>query len=69
MARQLPGNRDNALFWAACRATEAGIGDLSPLLEAAVTAGLPRHQANRTIASAQRTITQGPATPPAALAR
>ncbi len=30
VARQLPGNRDNALFWAACRATEAGIEDLSP---------------------------------------
>ena len=30
VARQMRGNRSNALFWAACRATEAGIVDLDP---------------------------------------
>jgi hypothetical protein len=69
VARQRPGNRDNALFWAACRATEAGITDLGPLVDAAVTAGIARRQANRTIQSAQRTITHGPATSPDVVTR
>ncbi|WP_456789612.1 bifunctional DNA primase/polymerase [Cellulomonas sp. P5_C5] len=69
VARQIPGNRNNALFWAACRATEAGIVQLDPLMDAAVTAGLPRRQAALTIASAQRTIAQGPAVPATAMFR
>ena len=56
VARQREGNRDNALFWAACRAAEAGITDLQPLIDAAITAGLPQPQAARTVASARTTI-------------
>jgi len=57
VARQPEGNRNNALFWAACRAAEAGINDLRPLVEAAVTAGLPAAQATRTVHSSRRTVT------------
>lgn len=63
VARQPEGNRDNALFWAACRATEAGTSDLTPLVYAAVSAGLPEAQARRTIRSAQDTIARGFAGP------
>lgn len=63
VARQPEGNRDNALFWAACRATEAGTPDLTPLVDAAVSAGLPEAQARRTIRSAQGTIARGFASP------
>lgn len=59
VARQPEGNRDNALFWAACRAAEAGAPDLTPLVDAAVSAGLPEAQARRTIRSAQDTIARG----------
>jgi hypothetical protein len=59
VARQPEGNRDNALFWAACRAAEAGTPDLTPLVGAAVSAGLPEAQARRTIRSAQDTIARG----------
>ncbi len=59
VARQGEGNRDNALFWAACRATEAGSPDLTPLLDAAISTGLPERQARRTIRSAQDTVTRG----------
>jgi len=59
VARQPEGNRDNALFWAACRAAEAGVRDFEPLVAAAVTAGLTEHQAARTVLSAQRTISGG----------
>ncbi|WP_315093231.1 bifunctional DNA primase/polymerase [uncultured Cellulomonas sp.] len=69
VARQPTGNRNNALFWAACRATEAGIADLDALVDAAVTAGLPRRQANLTIASAQRVIAHGPASSPTGIYR
>jgi hypothetical protein len=55
VAHQTEGNRNNALFWAACRAAEAGATDLTPLLDAAVFAGLDLHQAVATIRSAQRT--------------
>jgi hypothetical protein len=55
VARQTEGNRNNALFWAACRATEAGATDMAPLLDAAVATGLNVHQAVATIRSAQRT--------------
>jgi len=56
VARQSEGNRDNALFWAACRAAEAGVRDLEPLVAAAVSAGLTEREAARTVLSAQRTI-------------
>lgn len=56
------GNRDNALFWAACRAVESGITELEPLLRAALQVGLPEQQARRTIRSAIDTV--GRATPP-----
>lgn len=59
VGRQVEGNRDNALFWAACRAVEAGATDLDPLVQAAVTAGLPERQARRTVRSAEETIARG----------
>lgn len=64
VARQPEGNRDNALFWAACRAAEAGVPDLTPLVDAAVGAGLPERQARRTVRSAQDTIAHGLAPAP-----
>ena len=48
------GNRNGGLFWAACRATEAGHDDLDDLVAAAVTAGLAEAEARRTVASAAR---------------
>ena len=56
VARQPEGNRDNALFWAACRAAENNAHDFDPLIAAAVTAGLPERQAVRTVQSARDTI-------------
>jgi len=51
---ELPeGNRNAGLFWACCRAAEAG-RDLTPLVAAAVAAGLPPAEAERTAASAAR---------------
>jgi hypothetical protein len=46
-------NRNNGLFWAACRAAEAG-QDPAELLEAAMAAGLPEAEAQRTINSARK---------------
>ncbi|HVB45645.1 MAG TPA: bifunctional DNA primase/polymerase [Streptosporangiaceae bacterium] len=55
VARLEEGNRNSGLFWAACRAIESGhahvLGDLAA---AAATAGLPRSEITRTIASARR---------------
>jgi Bifunctional DNA primase/polymerase, N-terminal len=49
------GNRNAGLYWAACRAAEAGhAGELDALAEAALRAGLPEDEARRTIASAER---------------
>lgn len=45
------GQRNNGLFWAACRALEEG-GDAGVLVGAAVTAGLPEGEALRTVRSA-----------------
>lgn len=56
VARQSEGNRNNALFWAACRATEAGRHNLDPLVAAGVYAGLTEHEASRTVESARTTI-------------
>ena len=54
VAAQQEGNRNDGLFWAACRAAEAGHGDLGDLVTAAVAAGLSEAEAVRTIASAAR---------------
>jgi hypothetical protein len=49
------GNRNNGLFWAACRAIETGQpGILTDLAAAAATTGLPDREIQRTIASARR---------------
>lgn len=56
LGKQQEGNRNNALFWAACRAVESGAsgGDLDQLLTAAVSIGLPESAARATIRSAMR---------------
>jgi hypothetical protein len=54
---QQEGNRNDALFWAACRGAEAGHVDLDGLVAAAVTAGLGEAEARRTVASAARQVT------------
>ena len=52
------GGRNAALFWAACRAAEAGRADVFPELAAAAqSAGLPQREVARTLASAERTAT------------
>lgn len=58
LAEQPEGSRNNALFWSACRAVEAGCGDadLEELVTAAISTGLDEHSTRRTIASAQRRI-------------
>jgi hypothetical protein len=49
------GNRNSGLFWAACRAAEAGHDDaLGALADAAVRTGLPEAEAWRTVESAAR---------------
>jgi hypothetical protein len=49
------GNRNAGLFWAACRAAEAGRGDtLDELAAAAARTGLDHREIARTIASARR---------------
>jgi Bifunctional DNA primase/polymerase, N-terminal len=49
------GNRNNGLFWAACRAIETGhAGDLERLAAAAVQAGLTEAEARQAIASAAK---------------
>jgi hypothetical protein len=54
VSRLPEGQRNVGTFWAACRAAEQGIQDLHPLVDAAVTAGLPHLEATRTINSALR---------------
>jgi hypothetical protein len=55
VGKQREGNRNDALFWAACRAVESGHDtELDALAEAAVLAGLPEDEAHRTTASAAR---------------
>ncbi|MBL1120538.1 bifunctional DNA primase/polymerase [Streptomyces sp. 110] len=50
------GQRNDRLFWAACRAYETGAGpELAPaLIEAALDTGLPPREAHATVASAAR---------------
>jgi len=56
--KQGTGNRNSALFWAACRAAETGDEQvLLDLVEAGVQAGLERDEAHRTVVSAARKVT------------
>lgn len=48
-----PGNRNAALYWAACRCVEQG-NDPDVLVPAAQRAGLPQREIDRTIHSARR---------------
>jgi hypothetical protein len=52
------GNRNNSLYWAACRAVEDGILAQieDQLLAAAISAGESETEARRTVASARRTV-------------
>ncbi|PWV49223.1 bifunctional DNA primase/polymerase [Nocardiopsis sp. L17-MgMaSL7] len=56
LSGQREGNRNNALFWAACRAVESGAegSDLDRLLNAALSIGLAEGPARATIRSAMR---------------
>jgi hypothetical protein len=54
MARQHEGNRNDGLFWAANRALDAGVTDLSELAEAARKTGLDEREITRTLSSARR---------------
>jgi hypothetical protein len=54
------GNRNDGLFWAACRAAEAGDQDaLAKLAGTAVRAGLSEEETARTVASAVRRTSSG----------
>lgn len=56
VAGQPEGNRNQATFWAACRAAEASDHSaLAAIADAAVAAGLDRRSVDKTIASAVRT--------------
>lgn len=58
VAEQGTGNRNAGLFWAACCAAEAGDeAVLLQLVDAAVSTGLDRAEALRTVASAARRVT------------
>lgn len=56
VARQPEGNRDNALFWASCRAAETRDADPEPLVAAAIQAGLSEQEARRTVRSAYQRV-------------
>jgi Bifunctional DNA primase/polymerase, N-terminal len=65
VAGQQEGNRNQATFWAACRAAELCDSDaLAAIADAAVSTGLPRRSVDKTIASAVRTVLHQPATVP-----
>lgn len=55
LAGQPEGNRNAGLFWAACRALEAGNGDLREIEDAAAALGLTEREIRRTVESARRT--------------
>ena len=64
VARQATGNRNAGLFWAANRALEVDpAADLSPLADAARTAGLDDRAITATLNSARRTAQHNPAQP------
>lgn len=50
---QREGNRNRALFWAACKAIETGCTDLAELLNAGRTIGLDEDEVERTLESAR----------------
>lgn len=52
------GERNRRLFWAACRACESGQAT-DPLIDAAVSVGLPEPAARATVRSAQRAPLRG----------
>lgn len=55
VGRLQPGNRNAGLYWAACRAVEAGqLAVLDQLAAAAARTGLPDHEITRIINSARR---------------
>lgn len=57
LSRQPEGNRNAGLYWASCRAVEAGHrGDLDVLVDAAIQAGLSEREARRTVQSAARRL-------------
>ena len=65
MAGQPEGNRNGFLHWAANRVLDHGQDErLTELANAAVAAGLPRREVDRTIDSARRQPTPGPARHP-----
>lgn len=55
VATQVEGNRNDGLFWAACRAVEDGTLDelADELVRAAVATGQTEHEARRTVESAR----------------
>jgi hypothetical protein len=55
VTRQSEGNRNNALYWAACRAIDHGATELQPLIEAGIAVGLDQRAAAATVRSAHRT--------------
>lgn len=60
VASQRPGNRNQATFWAACRAAEAGdAAELGAIADAAIGTGLEADAVRKTIASAVRTAGRG----------
>jgi len=64
VAAQPEGNRNEGLFWAACRALDANpAADLSPLAAAARLAGLTEREITRTLRSARRAGQARPSTP------
>jgi hypothetical protein len=65
VGQQTEGNRNAGLFWASCRAAEAGdTATLDSIASAARAAGLDDREIDRTIASAQRTASAGTTTRP-----
>ncbi len=54
---EVEGNRNSGLFWAACRALEAGDEDAADeLAEVALSAGLGEEEVRKTLGSAHRAV-------------
>jgi hypothetical protein len=58
VARLPEGQRNAGTFWATCRATENGLTDLQPIIDAAVSTGLSYREVLRTVTSAVRHTTR-----------
>lgn len=56
VAEAREGNRNNALFWAACHLAKESPGDLGQLAEAAAAIGLDGREIRQTIASARKRV-------------